>query len=51
MNLTGNKESISLVNDFLNENNDINEIIKILKHDPNSFEAKKIGERLKMFLK
>ena len=50
MKLTGNKESISLVNDFLNENNDMNEILKKLKNDPNSFEAKKIWRKFKNVL-
>ena len=51
MKLISNKESIALVNYFLNENNDINKIIKKLKNDPNSFEAKKNRESLKIFLK
>ena len=50
MKLTGNKESIALVNDFLNENNDMNEILKKLKNDPNSFEAKKIWRKFKNVL-
>ena len=37
MKLTGNKESIALVNNFLNENNDTNEILKKIKHNTNSF--------------
>ena len=50
MKLTGNKESIALVNDFLNENNDINEILKKLKNDPNSFEAKIIWRKFRNVL-
>ena len=49
MKLTG--KSIALVNDFLNKNNDMNEILKKLKHNPNSFEAKTFRESLKIFLK
>ena len=50
MKLTGNKESIALVNNFLNENNDINEILKKLKNDHNSFEAKTIQRKFKNVL-
>ena len=50
MNLTSNKESIALVNDFLNENNYISEILKKLKNDSNSFEAKKNQRKFKNVL-
>ena len=50
MKLTSNKESIALVNDFMNENDNINEKIKKLKHDSNSFEANKIQRKVKNVL-
>ena len=42
MKITSNKESIELVNNFLNENNDMNYIIQTLKEDPNCSEDKKL---------
>ena len=42
MKITSNENSIELVNDFLNENNNHSEILHTLRHDPNSIEAKKI---------
>ena len=42
MKITGNKESIELVNNFLDENTNMNEIFETLKEDPNCSEAKKL---------
>ena len=50
MKITSNKKSIELVNNFLNENNDINEIIQILKEEPNSSESKKLWKKFKNIL-
>ena len=48
---TINENSIDLVNDFLNENNNYGEILHRLKNDPNSNEAKKYGKSVIIFLK
>ena len=49
MKITSNESSIDLVNNFLNENNNQREILHILKHDPNSNEAKKYGKNSRIF--
>ena len=50
MKITGNKESIELVNNFLDENTNMNEIIETLKEDPNCSEAKKLWRKFKNVL-
>ena len=50
MKITGNKESIELVNNFLDENTNMNEIIETLKEDPNCSEAKNLWRKFKNVL-
>ena len=42
MKINSNKKSIEIVNNFLDKNTDMNEMIKLIKEDPNSSEDKKL---------
>lgn len=50
MKINSNKKSIEIVNNFLDKNTDMNEMIKLIKEDPNSSEDKKLQRKFKNFL-